>query len=537
MVVKVFERIVFKYVYNYFKDNFIISIYQSGFLPGMSTVTQLLEVYHSFCKAVDEEKEIRVVFLDISKAFDRVWHKGLIYKLHRCGIRGRLLLWFRDYLRDRMQRVVINGQFSDWGAIEAGVPQGSVLGPLLFLLFINDIVHVVNHCKIRLFADDTCLFIEVDDRIETARLINDDLTSISVWANNWLVSFSSAKTKSMTISNKLDADINPLLTLAGTRIEEVTSHKYLGVNISANLRWKEHINDVALKARKRLNLMTPLKMKLNRESLEIMYKSFVQPVMEYACAVWGGSPDCDISKLEHIHTDGLRFITGATARSNTLNVLQESGDFTISERIQQSSLIMMYNIIHGNAPQYLIDINNELQGEQIHTYNLRDEDNLRIPYCRLSSYKNSFFPRSIKNWNELNREAKTSNSLYCFRRVLKRTNNELNILFYYGERWASVHHARMRMGCSKLHKDLFQNLHVVDSAACSCGARIEDAKHFFFHCPHYANIRQTMIVALQGLMPITVRNMLFGNMNYDIETNQKVFAAVQKFITASERFL
>ena len=93
------------------------------------------------------------------------------------------------------------------------------------------------------------------------------------------------------------------------------------------------------------------------------------------------------------------------------------------------------------------------------------------------------------------------------------------------------------MGCSKLHKDLFQNLHVVDSAACSCGARIEDAKHFFFHCPHYANIRQTMIVALQGLMPITVRNMLFGNMNYDIETNQKVFAAVQKFITASERFL
>ena len=100
-----------------------------------------------------------MVFLDISKAFDRVWHRGLIYKLKQCGIHGRLLDWFVDYLNDRMQRVVINGQFSDWGEIKAGVPQGSVLGPLLFLLYINDIVHTVTHCKIRLFADDTCLFI------------------------------------------------------------------------------------------------------------------------------------------------------------------------------------------------------------------------------------------------------------------------------------------------------------------------------------------------------------------------------------------
>ena len=116
---KIFEKIVFKYVYNYFKENFILSIFQSGFQSGKSTTTQLIEVYHKFCQSVDEGKEIRVVFLDIKKAFDRVWHKGLIYKLHKCGITGKLLDWFVDYLSNRLQRVVINGQTSSWGKLGA----------------------------------------------------------------------------------------------------------------------------------------------------------------------------------------------------------------------------------------------------------------------------------------------------------------------------------------------------------------------------------------------------------------------------------
>jgi L-rhamnose mutarotase len=175
ILAKIFEKIVFKYLYNYFRDHFLISLWQSGFMPGSSTVTQLTEIYDQFCKAVSDGKEIRVVFLDISKAFDRVWHKGLLYKLKSCGITGRLLEWLKDYLSDRQQRVIINGEYSEWGKINAGVPQGSVLGPLLFLIFINDITHVIRNCKIRLFADDTCLFLEVEDPDTTADLINDDL--------------------------------------------------------------------------------------------------------------------------------------------------------------------------------------------------------------------------------------------------------------------------------------------------------------------------------------------------------------------------
>jgi hypothetical protein len=199
ILAKVFEKIVFKYLYNHFKDNFMISIWQSGFLPGASTITQLTELYDQFCKAVEAGKEIRVVFLDISKAFDRVWHKGLIHKLNVCGISGKLLDWLKDYLTDRQQRVIINGEHSDWGKLNAGVPQGSVLGPLLFLIFINDITHVIWHCKIRLFADDTCLFIEVDDPDTAGDLVDEDLKNISQWAAKWKVTFSPPKTKELLI--------------------------------------------------------------------------------------------------------------------------------------------------------------------------------------------------------------------------------------------------------------------------------------------------------------------------------------------------
>ena len=184
----VLERLESKHLFNHLLDNYLLSSLQSGFLPGDSTVNQLTFLYNTFCQALDSSKEVRTVFCDISKTFDRVWHAGLLAILQATGVLGKIHAWFADYLSDRKQRGVLPGAVSDWTYIRAGVPQGSVLGRLLFLLYINDIVNDIGS-NVRLFADDTSLFIIVDDHVIAADCINADLGRISNWASTWLITF------------------------------------------------------------------------------------------------------------------------------------------------------------------------------------------------------------------------------------------------------------------------------------------------------------------------------------------------------------
>ena len=158
---KVFERAVYKHIYNHILSNNILTDFQSGFRPRDSTVNQLASIYNAFCEALDNGKEVRVVFCDISKAFDRVWHAGLLSKLHAIGVRENMLLWLGSYLQNRQQRVTLQGSTSSLRPIKAGVPQGSILGPLLFIVYINDIVRDID-ASISLFADDTSLSMVVD---------------------------------------------------------------------------------------------------------------------------------------------------------------------------------------------------------------------------------------------------------------------------------------------------------------------------------------------------------------------------------------
>ena len=534
VVGKILERIIFKYVFNFFRDNFVITLFQSGFLPGHSTVTQLLEVYNELCKAVDKGREVRVIFLDISKAFDRVWHKGLIFKLQQSGISGQLLSWFIDYLQDRFQRVVVNGQQSEWKEIKAGVPQGSVLGPTLFLIFINDIVYVIRHCKIRMFADDTCLIIEVDNRESTAEHINEDLESVDAWSKQWLVNFSPAKTKSLIVSTKQDSHRNPQIHFGGQIIDEVKSHTYLGVKLASNLRWNHHINDISLKARKKLNAMVPFKYKLDRKSLETMYLSFVRPTMEYAQVVWGGTYDSDMVKLERIQVDAMRLITGATARSNIAKLYSETNFQTFESRTNDAMLCMMYKIVHRSAPPYLTNIL-ELNDANPR-YSMRNRDAIKIPHCRLSLFQRSFFPYTIKLWNKLPVNTQNIPTYESFKNHLRNKLDPANELYYYGERWPSVHHARMRIGCSKLNSDLFYNLHVINNPTCQCGALAENPYHYFFECANYQDQRDSLFQSISDINDIQLNTLLFGNPELSLVQNQTIFEAVHKFINSTKRF-
>ena len=220
---------------------------------------------------------------------------------------GTLLDWFRDYLSDRYQRVVIRGQESVLGLIRAGVPQGSVLGPLLFLIYINDITNITES-NIKLFADDTCLYIEADNPIDTAATINSDLESISGWADQWLVTFSPAKTKLMTCSFK-NLVHHPIF-FANKELTDVVSHKHLGLTLSNNLSWSVHIRNLLDSVKAMSNVLKRLKYDIDRKSIETIYFSFIRPKLEYACHVWDNCSIRDSKLLDNYQLEIARVLTG-----------------------------------------------------------------------------------------------------------------------------------------------------------------------------------------------------------------------------------
>ena len=200
------QRCVYKQVYNYLFFNLLIYEKQSGFLKGHSTVHQLLEIYHQVVSSLDAKQSTCMVFCDISKAFYRVWHKGLIFKLRQLGISDSLLDWFNDYLSSRKQSVMVKTARSRSRPINAGVPQGSVLGPLLFLVYVNDISDNLLSIS-RLFADDTSLACSASHVPDIEGIINHDLQMICQWAERWLVSFNPSKTVAMLFTTK---NVSPL---------------------------------------------------------------------------------------------------------------------------------------------------------------------------------------------------------------------------------------------------------------------------------------------------------------------------------------
>ena len=288
----------------------VLTPFQSGFVQGDSTTFQLLHTYHTFCNAVDSGKEVRAVFCDISKAFDRVWHRGLIHKLSGIGCSNKVTKWFSSYLTGRKQRVVLNGQSSDWTSVQAGVPQGSILGPLLFLIYINDIVKDIG-CSIRLFADDTSLYIIVESPQTAANLINADLSNIDGWAADWLVNFHAKKSFSMVLTRKLHPPQHPPLFMNNTMLPETDTHKHLGLTLTNSCTWSKHINEISSKAWTRLNLMRTLKFRISRKSLEQMYHTFIRPLLEYCDVVWDNCSSENKKQLESIHVEAWRIITGA----------------------------------------------------------------------------------------------------------------------------------------------------------------------------------------------------------------------------------
>lgn len=532
---KLMERVVYKHLYNFLHSNNLIFKLQSGFLPGHSSVFQLLDIYNQICQSFDTKQHTCMVFCDISKAFDRVWHKGLLFKLEQNGIKGDLLQWISHYLSERSQKVFVGASMSDSKTLSAGVPQGSVLGPLLFLIYVNDIVeHLVSIT--RLFADDTSLSFTSPNIFDIEGILNHDLRLITAWAEQWLVDFNPNKTEAILFSN---SNVNnPLLYFDNVPITFVQEHKHLGLTFSHDGKWHTHINNILSSASKMLGVMRSLKFKLHRKTLNQLYFSYLRPLVEYASIVWDGCTVYEQQQLERFQYEAARIVTGLTRSVSIENLMSEIGWLSLYDRRQFQKLVTMYKIVNGIAPEYLCNLLPPLVTERT-VYNLRNADNISTMNRRTEIFAKSFIPSGSLLWNNLPLQIRSETSINSFKLKLKQSiyiSPQIPKYFIHGKRVESVFHCRIRNNCSNLNKDLYDN-HLKESPLCNCGTGIENAEHYFFKCELYTNERIILFRATRKFHPLGLHFMLFGSDSLSVEDNIIFFSHVHRYIKNTKRFI
>ena len=545
---KILERLVFNKLYEYLVSNGLLTSRNSGFKKKDSTTSQLLSICHKIYNGLDSKKFVRMVFLDASRAFDKVWHTGVIFKLKQFGITGSLLKWFHSYLSDRVQRVVLEGHESSWLNVEAGVPQGSILGPLLFLIYTNDIVNNLK-TDIHLFADDSSLLALSNDPVQAAADLNHDLNKMNSWAKQWLKTFNASKTVSMSFyTTKIPTNL-PQLLLNNVSINEVNEHTHLGLTLSSDMSWDAHISKVITKANKCIGILQYLKFSVPRPILEQLYKTIVLPVIDYGDIIYDNCTVVQKHRLDTIHHKAARIVSGALPSTSTNKLLEmELGWQSLQCRRNCHKLSYLFNIVRGNAPVYL---RNHMTvcptGRQAHY--LRAQNNLYPFACHLQKYKESFFPSSVSLWNKLPDKAKSSVTLTEFKNHLSQVfpSNRPPTFFSIGPRYLSVLHTRLRLGQSLLKAHLFK-IGLCDTPVCECGSGNENETHFLLLCERYhiprtillntvTKIVDDVTICFKTKRSAEVKDILLnGSPTLTEQQNIDIFSAVRTYIDSSGRF-
>ena len=528
---------------------------QSGFRRGHSTQTQLAALLHDITEAVDSGKKVRACFLDISKAFDRVSHKALLIILESIGVSSTILSWLKSYLTGRKQRVVIDGRYSTWQRVLVGVPQGSVLGPLLFIIFINDLITKVD-CKIHVYADDVMLF-EIGNEIEYVNeSLERNLAIAETWGREWLVEFNQSKTVAISFGD--ESNTRPL-SFRNALVIDSTEHKHLGVILQSNLKWTKHSEMIAEKAESSLRYLTIARQFASQAVLINIYLTLIRPQMEYCCSIWSNISVSDSLRLQKIQNRAARLVTGAPRYASIDKMHAELGWDYLDARRKYFRLTFFHQILTGKLPSYLTqkiptrDHNHNTRGVNVNTF--------RFNY---NSFKNSLLPLASREYNELPDRIKVNINdgqrdiePSTFKQKLKNFLMEKRIFmerpppfFRWGSRSGNALHCALRMGYTNLNLHKFMYLNIGDPNCSNCGVR-EDVKHFLLHCDTYRNQRTVMMTEIHRVLlssdnpqlvnwlqrPAKCLDLLLkGDNCLQTSVNWAIFQLVHKFIQDTQRF-
>ena len=405
---KILESIIANKIGEHLEKHKFIKLSQHGFLNGFSCLTNLLSFYSEAYKAVDSGKEYDTVYLDFSKAFDKVPHERLIRKVEAHGIGGNVLRWIREWLRDRKQRVCINGEKSDWGDVTSGVPQGSVLGPLLFIIYINDLdVNITSNLS--KFADDTKIGRTTND-IDDSQALQDDLNKLYDWSVKWQMEFNVDKCKVMrmgTVSHNISYQLND------KEIGTTQCERDLGVRVNKDLKPKEQVISVRNKANRILGFISRSVSNRSEEVILKLYLALVRPHLDYAVQFWSPYYRKDIDPLERIQRRMTKMIHSIRNLSY-MDRLKKLNLHSLERRRVRGDMIEVYKWFNGINKG---DINRVLK---LNNLGRTRSNGFKLDKTRFRKEigRNWFGNRVVDTWNALPRNVVNAKTLNIFKNRL-----------------------------------------------------------------------------------------------------------------------
>ena len=398
---KILERIMHSRLYQYFESNNLLYCKQFGFRKNCGVDYGLMEAVDSISHSMSNRKMTLGVFIDLSKAFDTVDHKILLKKLKKYGVTGEELMWFESYLSNRKQFVKIENKESDLLKISCGVPQGSILGPLLFLIYVNDMYLFVPKLSVIMFADDTNLFVSGKDHKSLFNIMNNQLQLIEDWFAANKLSLNLQKTKytlfsSSTLEDNLPLKL-PTLFFGANKISRSRYTKLLGVLIDENLNWNKQIKAIELKISSQIGIINRGRKFLNNKAMKMLYYAFVNPYLTYGNIVWGSVGKTKLKKLANLQKRAVRLLAHAHRRSHARPLMISFGILNIFEINLLTHFKLMYKVYKNAVPIFF-------QGHFVknsHRYPTRfSADTYKLDDYNTNIFNKFSFPfRSPSIWN------------------------------------------------------------------------------------------------------------------------------------------